>query len=240
MQTRRGVSKARVSVDPFITADDRSLSSLTVCVVEVAQRLRYFTVNELKAQLGEKCVSRRVYDALAILLGCGFISVDPFKSRSYRFEGVNGVRELVALHRSGSAKKCPFNDGKQLRCQAWELIKMLAPACSPACSPAPEGGGGATDSEKGGDSPFGGGGGGRRICYKSALTAHFGTRRFYDLVGVMRAVGLINVTRRWNVALDESVCIAPRMTLAVSDEDAAAIWPELTDWLQNEGDAFIF
>jgi hypothetical protein len=189
-----------------------------------------FTVPELLACLDQRVLRRRVYDVLAILLGCGFFAKNPSKKKSYMMQGIEGTRALYhALRNSKGVACCPFSDSRPLRCASWNMMKALSEHDNPWMS-------------------------------KKQWIGIVGSRRYYDVLNVMHAMGLLHVLRKGSAKLSDTVVmiphsgdasadqsfevsVRPRIIFNVSDEDALAIWPQLCDVLDTstiKQDVFIF
>lgn len=247
MQTRRRNYEKDATRDPLDDLDQETdMISITRYTVRAMEHLKSFAVTQLVADLDTRYAMRRVYDVLAILLGCGFVAIDTKRTRRYVFEGIEGTRRLhnVFVHSRDESLTCPFSEIRQLRCHAWELLKVLS-TCDGALT-------------------------------KQWISEQFGSRRYYDLVNVMQAAGLVCVSgrgeeaevilagmvrvpplnplgpekedtrrrrrsRRHDVTAEESPVLRPRMVLTVSDEDALAIWSDLQEtWSTNNQDLFAF
>lgn len=156
------------------------LSTLTKRVIVIMQRLRVFSVLDILKHMDQKTPLRRIYDVVAILMGCGFVCKDPCRKKSYFYRGMHGVQ-------SGKVSAT-----RLLQCLSHRFFLHICNG---------------------------------KWHNKQRLSKVIGLRRYYDVLNVMEAAGIVVTNWKGQVRMVKEG-LQPkeegdeRKVLTVSDDDA--------------------
>lgn len=126
------------------------LSTVTKRVIVIMQRLRVFSVLDILKHMDQKTPLRRIYDVVAILMGCGFICKDPCRKKSYFYRGMHGVQSGPPLGKVSTTRL--------LQCLSHRFFLHICNG---------------------------------KWHNKQRLSKVIGLRRYYDVLNVMEAAGIV-------------------------------------------------